>query len=186
MQSTYAWLVLLGDSHARKKAPLASPFLMTSIRHKLVALLVVLAVTGCAPSLDHPSTIVESNSPAIGANGALEEAVGLETLGGVLTQLLNVGCSIPCVKTEIFSTAADSQERISIRLFHGNATRATDATLLGEYRIEGIPPLPRGQPQIEVRLAAEGRNLIIEATDVGTRRPYRVVRVDPHGLAVEH
>jgi molecular chaperone DnaK (HSP70) len=155
---------------------------MRSIRYKLVVLLVALAVIGCSlSSLDYPSTIVESNSPAIGSSGVLEEAVGLETLGGVLTRLLNVGCRIPCASTETFSTASDNQERISIRLFRGDGTMSTDATPLGECRIEGIPPMPRGQPQIEVRLAAEGRNLVIEATDVGTRRPHRVVCIRSEG-----
>ena len=159
---------------------------MTSIRHKLVTLSVLFAVTSCSnPYLDHPSTIVELNSPAIGSNGFLEEAVGLETVGGILSRLLNVGCKIPCASTETFSTASDNQKRISTRLFRGNGTMATDAKPLGEYGIEGIPPMPRGQPLIEVRLTAEGRNLIIAATDAKTRRPYQVVRLDPQGLAVE-
>ena len=109
----------------------------------------------------------------------MEQAVGLETLGGVLTPLLHVGCKVPCESKEVFSTAADDQEQISIRLFRGNAALTADATPLGEYRIDGIPPMPRGQPQIEVRLAAEKGDLVIEAIDVGTRRSYHVVRVEP-------
>jgi molecular chaperone DnaK len=108
----------------------------------------------------------------------MDETVGLETLGGVLTPLLQVGCKIPCATTQVFSTAADNQEQISIRLFRGSATMAADATPLGEFRIEGIPPKPRGQTQVDVRVAAEGRDLVLEANDVQTRRPYRLVRVE--------
>ena len=107
----------------------------------------------------------------------MEEPVGLETLGGVLTPLLKPGCVIPCASTEVFSTASDNQDQITIRLFRGNASMAVDATFLGEYRIEEILPMPKGQPKIEVRLAAEGRDLVIEANDAVTRRPYRLVRV---------
>jgi hypothetical protein len=148
------------------------------LRSAAVALVVL--ASGCSDvSPARLPTIVEPSSPAIGANGALEQAVGLETLGGVLTPLLHVGCKVPCESTELFSTAADNQDQVSLRLFRGNAAKTADATPLGEYRIEGIPPMPRGQPRVEVRLAAENRDLVIGAVDAVSRRPYRVVRVGP-------
>ena len=108
----------------------------------------------------------------------MQEAVGLETLGGILTPLLQVGCKLPCEIKETFSTAADKQDQITIRLFRGVGPTVADAHALGEYRVDGIPPMPRGQPHIEVRLATKDRDLIIEAVDVETRRPYKVGRLD--------
>ena len=146
---------------------------------QIAVTLLILILAGCsAVSPGRSPTIVESNSPAIGQSGALEESVGLETVGGMLTPLLHVGCKIPCESKEVFSTAEDDQQEIRIRLYRGNAALAADATPLGEYRIEGIPPMPRGRPQIEVRLATENGDVVIEAIEVGTRRPYPVARVE--------
>jgi molecular chaperone DnaK len=152
---------------------------MVTAQTGFASMMAVLLVGGCFPASSDPqSTMVESRSPAIGENGAMQQAVGLETLGGMLTPLLQVGCKLPCESREVFSTAADKQDQITIRLFRGGGPTVAGAYSLGEYRVEGIPPLPRGQPQIEVRVATKDRNLIIEASDVATRLPYRVVHVE--------
>ena len=120
--------------------------------------------------------MVEANSPAIGNDGRLVEGVGLETLGGVFTPLLSVGCPVPCVSSEIFSTASDDQTEISIFYFRGAAKLTSEAHALGHFRIEGIPPARRGVPQIEVILTASGRDLQVEARDATSGAPVRIVR----------
>ena len=105
---------------------------------------------------------VEKNSPAV-LEGRLSEAVGIETLGGVFTPFLEVGCSIPCEKTQIFSTAADNQTEISITLFRGTASLAAENHSLGRFALVGIPEASRGQPQVAVTLRADPRSILISA-----------------------
>jgi molecular chaperone DnaK len=122
-------------------------------------------------------TIVEARSPAVGADGTVAEPVGIETLGGVFTPLLEVGCPVPCEKKEMFSTASDNQDQVTIALYRGRASVVRDATFLGRFQITGIPPMKRGEPQIEVTLAARGSDLVMEAIELPSSRPYKIVRV---------
>ena len=148
---------------------------------KTLQLLLLMALeTGCGFSTEaSPTIVVEPSSPAIGDEGALVEAVGIETLGGVFTPLLRPGCATPCELTEVFSTAADNQDQIAITLFRGDGPTTSSATLLGEYRIEGIPPMARGVPTINVRFAAEDGNLTLGAIDAVTSKPMRLIPVEP-------
>ncbi len=139
-----------------------------------LAILFVAACVASAPQIE--PTIVEARSPAVGPDGTVAAPVGLETLGGVFTPLLETGCPIPCEKKEIFSTASDNQDQVMIALYRGRVSMVRDATFLGRFQITGIPPMKRGEPQIEVTVAARGSDLVMQATDLQTSRPYKIVR----------
>jgi molecular chaperone DnaK len=140
----------------------------------LLALLI-----GCA---DKPDTVrpvlVETNTPAVGDNGTLQESIGIETLGGVFTAILPAGTGVPCSKQEGFSTAADNQDQILIRLFRGRASLAKECHPLGEFRVVGIPPAPRGGPSIEVTFAVQGTSILLSAYDPSRKQHMKIVRVD--------
>ena len=112
-----------------------------------------------------PATVIERASPAIGPAGAVEQDVGIETLGGMFTPLLKRGCPTPCSTVETFSTASDNQAEIQLHFFRGDAQLVSAATDLGAYRIKGIPAQPRGIPQIEVTLATRGGDVVVSARD---------------------
>lgn len=96
------------------------------------------------------SAPVELNSPIVGINGVCVESLGIETLGGLFTPLIQKGSRIPCQATEVFSTASDGQSSIEINVFRGNQGEVKETYSLGVYEIVDIPPLPAGQPQIQV------------------------------------
>jgi hypothetical protein len=77
-------------------------------------------------------------------------SLGIETLGGVLTKLIEKNTTIPCRKSQVFSTAADNQPAVSIHVLQGEREMARDNKTLGNFELVGIPPAPRGVPQIEV------------------------------------
>ncbi len=138
---------------------------------------IALAVACLAASARGTPVIVEAGSPAIGADGRLVEAVELETLGGVFTPVLERGCRVPCSSAQVFTTAADRQQQITISVFRGSAGMVSGATPLGRFRVEGIPPLSRGEPQVTIVFGAEGKDLTLQARDAKTGRPYRINRV---------
>src|SRR5690625_5526641 len=76
--------------------------------------------------------------------------LGIESLGGVMTKLIDSNSTIPTSKTEVFSTAADNQSSVEIHILQGERARAADNRTLGRFHLDGIPPAPRGIPQIEV------------------------------------
>jgi molecular chaperone DnaK (HSP70) len=104
---------------------------------KLIFILAMDAIlAGCAQHNGSPrGIVVESQSPAIGKNSTLNQSIGIETLGGVFTVLLERGVSVPCEKSEIFSTVADNQDQIMIMLYRGEERMARDNTRIGQFQI---------------------------------------------------
>ena len=99
--------------------------------------------------------------------GRLVEAVGIETLGGVFTPLLQKGCELPCELTQVFSTADDRQREIVIKLFRGNGNRVSEVHSLGNYRVSGFRDAPRGEVQIQVRFVATQSGIELGASGGG-------------------
>ncbi|MCS6774374.1 MAG: molecular chaperone DnaK [Anaerolineae bacterium] len=102
-------------------------------------------------------------------------SLGVETLGGVMTVLIPRNTTIPVRKSEIFSTAQDNQSAVDIKVFQGERPMAADNMLLGEFRLEGIPPAPRGIPQIEVTFDIDANGILnVSAKDKATGREQRI------------
>jgi hypothetical protein len=133
------------------------PDAMTLFLRSLCVIL-TLAVASCwSPA----ATLELEKHSAAAARGQLVEDLGIETLGGVFTPLLTSGQPLPCEKTETFSTAADNQEHVEVRLFRGKAKLARDATLVGRFVIEGLPKLPRGTPNVAVTFSVTADGAVI-------------------------
>jgi len=96
-------------------------------------------------------------------------SLGIETLGGVFTKLVERNTTVPTEKKQVFSTAEDNQTAVTVRVFQGERQMATDNRLLGQFNLEGIPPAPRGVPQIEVRFDIDQNGILnVSARDIGT------------------
>ena len=96
-------------------------------------------------------------------------SLGIETLGGVSTKLIERNTTIPTRKSEIFSTAADNQTEVTIRVLQGERPMANDNVELGRFNLVGIPPAPRGVPQIEVSFDIDANGIVsVAAKDLGT------------------
>ena len=102
-------------------------------------------------------------------------SLGVETLGGVMTVLIPRNTTIPTRKTEIFSTAEDNQSAVDIKVYQGERPIAADNILLGQFRLEGIAPGPRGQPQIEVTFDIDSNGILnVSARDKATGKEQRI------------
>ena len=102
-------------------------------------------------------------------------SLGIETLGGVFTKLIDRNTTIPTKKSQAFSTAEDNQSAATIRVFQGERQMANDNKLLGQFTLEGIPPAPRGMPQIEVSFDIDANGIVhVSATDKGTGKEQKV------------
>lgn len=108
---------------------------------------------------------VEPESPAI-QDDRLAEAVGIETLGGAFTVLLEAGCTLPCETTNTFSTAPDKPAELSLALFRGNDKLAAQNYFLGRYVVSEIPAAERGVPQVELTLRADATGIHLDARDL--------------------
>jgi molecular chaperone DnaK len=96
-------------------------------------------------------------------------SLGIETLGGVMTKLVERNTTIPAERKQVFSTADDNQTAVTVRVFQGEREMATDNRLLSQFNLEGIPPAPRGVPQIEVKFDIDANGILsVAAKDLGT------------------
>jgi molecular chaperone DnaK len=112
--------------------------------------------------------------------------LGVETLGGVMTPLIQRNTTIPTRKTETFSTAADNQTSVEIHVLQGERPMARDNRTLGKFHLVGIPPAPRGVPQIEVTFDIDANGILnVSAKDLGTGREQKITITSSSGLSKE-
>ena len=113
-------------------------------------------------------------------------SLGIETLGGVCTKLIERNTTIPTSKSQIFSTAADNQTAVDINVLQGERPMAKDNTSLGRFQLIGIPPAPRGIPQIEVTFDIDRNGIInVKAKDLGTQKEQKITITASSGLTEE-
>ena len=113
-------------------------------------------------------------------------SLGIETLGGVMTKLIDANTTIPTRKSEIFSTASDSQPSVEIHALQGERPMAVDNRTLGKFHLDGIPPAPRGIPQIEVTFDIDANGILhISAKDKGTGKEQSIRITSSSGLTKE-
>ena len=110
--------------------------------------------------------------------------LGIETLGGIMTPLVERNTTIPTERKQIFSTADDNQTAVTVRVFQGERKMAADNRLLGQFNLEGIPPAPRGMPQIEVAFDIDANGILnVSAKDLGTGKQQKVRIEQSAGLS---
>jgi molecular chaperone DnaK len=111
-------------------------------------------------------------------------SLGIETLGGVMTRLIERNTTIPTQKKQVFSTAEDSQPAVTVRVFQGEREMASDNRLLGQFNLDGIPPAPRGIPQIEVAFDIDHNGILhVSAKDLGTGKEQKIRIESSSGLS---
>jgi molecular chaperone DnaK len=111
-------------------------------------------------------------------------SLGIETLGGVHTVLIPRNTTIPTSKAEVFSTAADNQTAVDVQVYQGERPMARDNRLLGTFRLDGIPPAPRGMPQIEVKFDLDANGILnVTARDRATGREQHITITSSSGLS---
>ncbi len=110
-------------------------------------------------------------------------SLGLETLGGVMTKLIDRNTTIPVEKKQVFSTAADNQPGVEIHILQGEREMASDNKTLGKFILDGIPPAPRGVPQIEVTFSIDANGILnVKAVDLATRKEQKITITASTGL----
>jgi molecular chaperone DnaK len=111
-------------------------------------------------------------------------SLGIETLGGVFTRLIERNTTIPTRKSEIFSTASDSQTSVEIKVYQGERAMAADNKMLGVFQLVGIPPAPRGIPQVEVTFDIDANGILnVTAKDKATNNEQKITITSSSGLA---
>ncbi|MDP2671866.1 MAG: molecular chaperone DnaK [bacterium] len=113
-------------------------------------------------------------------------SLGVETLGGVMTPLITRNTTIPTSKTEVFSTAGDNQTTVEVHVLQGERPMATDNKSLGRFMLDGIPPAPRGVPQIEVMFDIDANGILnVSAKDKATNKEQKITITGSTGLSKE-
>lgn len=111
-------------------------------------------------------------------------SLGIETLGGVMTKLVERNTTIPTERKQVFSTADDNQSAVTVRVFQGEREMSSDNRLLAEFNLDGIPPAPRGVPQIEVKFDIDANGILnVSAKDLGTGKEHTVKIEQSGGLS---
>ena len=111
-------------------------------------------------------------------------SLGIETLGGVFTKLIQRNTTIPTKKSQVFSTAADGQTQVEIKVHQGEREMAADNKMLGRFSLVGIPPAPRGVPQVEVTFDIDANGIVhVSARDKGTGKEQQIVIQSSGGLS---
>jgi molecular chaperone DnaK len=113
-------------------------------------------------------------------------SLGIETLGGVFTRLIDRNTTIPTMKSEVFSTAENNQSAVTISVYQGERELAKDNKLLGQFNLENIPPAPKGVPQIEVKFDIDANGIVsVSAKDKGTNKEQKITIQSSGGLSDE-
>ncbi len=113
-------------------------------------------------------------------------SLGIETLGGVMTSLITRNTTIPTRKSEVFSTAADNQTSVEVHVLQGERPLARDNRTLGRFHLVGLPPAPRGVPQIEVTFDIDANGIVnVSAKDLGTQKEQKITITASSGLSKE-
>jgi molecular chaperone DnaK (HSP70) len=121
-------------------------------------------------------TVVQRASGILDARGVMTEALGMETIGGAFTPIIEAGARAPCAKTQSFSTAADNQTSITISLYRGSKKLATENTLVGHAVLSDLRLAARGEPMIAVTFAVNLQgDVLVSALDEATGRPVKVL-----------